>query len=149
MKKEQILFGIIIIASLFIGLLLGRNCSDKVRIVKDRQVIRDTIIKEIKLPPVKIVKAKPIIRIIRDTMIETKPFIASLDTIAKDDTVKMEYEFPENYFSLEVKRKPDSVRLEKLTVIEKTMENGNWWEKPAYFTGGALLGIIIGLIISK
>jgi hypothetical protein len=149
MKKEQILFGIIIIASLFIGLILGRNCSDKVRIVKDRQVIRDTIIKEIKLPPVRIVKAKPIIKVIKDTVIETKPFIASLDTIAKYDTVKMQYEFPENYFSLEVMRKPDSVRLEKLTVIEKTTQDSNWWEKPAYFTGGALLGILIGLIITK
>lgn len=148
MNKEQILFGIIIIASLFVGLLLGRNCSDNVRIVKDREVIRDTIVKEIKLPPVRIVKAKPIIKIIRDTLIETKPFIALLDTIAKDDTVRMKYEFPENYFSLEVMRKPDSVRLEKLTIIEKTV-NGNCWEKPAYFTGGALLGIIIGLIITK
>ncbi|OGU40532.1 MAG: hypothetical protein A2X61_13660 [Ignavibacteria bacterium GWB2_35_12] len=149
MKKGQILIGIIIIASLFIGLFLGRNCTDKVRIVKDREVIRDTVIKEIKLPPVRIVKAKPVIKIIRDTVIETKPFVASLDTIAKDDTVKMQYEFPENYFSLEVMRKPDSVKFEKLTVIEKTTQDGNWWEKPSYFTGGALIGIIIGLIISK
>ncbi|MCL5990639.1 MAG: hypothetical protein M1419_00870 [Bacteroidetes bacterium] len=149
MKKEQILFGIIIIASLLFGLLFGRNCSDRVRVIKDREIIRDTIIKEIKLPPVKIVKAKPVIKIIRDTIIETKPFIAALDTIAKDDTVKIQYEFPENNLSLEVTRKPDSVRLEKLTVIETAIQDCNRWEKPAYFTGGTLLGIIIGLIITK
>ena len=149
MKKEQILFAIIIAISFLTGLLTGNSCSDTVRIVKNREIIRDTIIKEIKLPPVRIVKAKPVIKIVRDTVIETKPFIASLDTIAINDTVKMQYEFPENYFSLQVMRKPDSVRLEKLTLIEKTMENGNWWEKPAYFTGGALLGLIIGLIITK
>lgn len=147
--KNQILFGIIIIASLFIGFLAGRNCSGKVSVVQDRKVIRDTIIQEIKLPPLKIVNIKPLIKYIRDTIIESKPFIATLDTIAIDDTVKMQYEFPENIFSLEVARKPDSIRVEKLTVIDKTTDTGNWWEKPVYFTGGTLIGIIIGLIISK
>lgn len=149
MKRQLILTVLIIIVSIIIGFLSGKSCSNDIKVVKDRVVFRDTIIKEIKLPPLKIVKAKSVIKIVRDTVIETKPFVASLDTVAKDDTVKMQYEFPENNFSLQVMRKPDSIKFEKLTVIESTVQKSNWWEKPAYFTGGALLGIIIGLIITK
>ncbi|MBI5325033.1 MAG: hypothetical protein HZB41_07160 [Ignavibacteriae bacterium] len=149
MKQQLISTCLIIIVSIVIGFLAGNSCSDNVRVIRDREIIRDTIIKEIKFPPVKIVKAKPVIKFIRDTIIETKPFEAILDTIAKSDTVRLKYEFPENYFSLEVSRKPDSLLIENLTIIDKTTVNGNWWEKPAYFTGGTLIGIIIGLIISK
>ena len=149
MKRQLILTVTIIIVSIIIGFLAGKSCSNDIRIIKDREVIRDTIIKEIKLPPVKIVRAKPLIKIIRDTVIEIKPFFASLDTIANNDTVKMQYEYPENLLSLEVMRKPDSVQSEKLTLIDKTTYTGSWWEKPAYFTGGTLLGILIGLIITK
>lgn len=149
MKRQLILTVLIIIVSIIIGFLSGKSCSNDIKVVKDRVVFRDTIIKEIKLPPLKIVKTKSVIKILRDTFIVTKPFVASLDTIAINDTVKMQYEFPENNFSLHVMRKPDSVKFEKLTVIESAIQEGLWWEKPAYFTGGALLGIIIGLIITK
>jgi len=85
---------------------------------------------------------------INDTIIiATKPFIAVLDTIYKD-TLKVSYSFPENTFDLRIKYKLDTLKVPEKTIIVEVEKPKTFFEKyvekPLYFTGGLLVGFLIG-----
>ena len=94
-------------------------------------------------------------------MIQTKSFIFRIDTIlktiyqnrVKTDTIKIEYSFPENIYSLGVHSKPDSIfneiksitkTLQEKSLFEKFFENYIW-----YLISGIIIVIISYLIIIK
>jgi len=53
--------------------------------------------------------------------IKTLPFVASLDTIVKQDTFRIAFEYPQAVFSLMLRLKPDSVQYEYKTItVTKT-----------------------------
>ena len=139
-----------VILAIAIGLSLffvGRCTKDPDRIVETKtEIVRDTIINIVQQPPIVIYKAKPVIEYQTDydTVIVTKPFIARVDTIIVRDTIHAEYTFPQNTFSMVLKRKPDSIFTYKEYVIKTEYMKEPWYEKPLYATGGLLLGYFLG-----
>lgn len=85
---------------------------------------------------------------INDTIkIETKPFIASLDTIYKD-TLAVRFYYPENVFDINIRFKTDTLKLPEKTITVEVEKQKTFFEKyiekPLYFTGGLLVGFLIG-----
>ena len=111
------------------------------------QIIYDTIIKTIPAKPIIINKVKTKLVKVRDTIIQTEPFAASIDTIVNTDTIKALYEFPENLMSFRINKKPDSLLLQRITVLQPVEKKVDWWEKPAVFLGGVIIGLTIGVAI--
>jgi len=105
----------------------------------------DTVIRLIPSEPLILEKVKAKIVYTRDTVIQTQPFVASVDTILKQDTVFARYEFPENLFSMNLRRADDTLK----TVMIKTefMKDNcnNWWKSPAI----AVAGVIAGYLLRK
>ena len=55
----------------------------------------------------------------------SKPFVSSLDTICQKDTVKIDYEFPENLLSVLYKPHADSIYVK--TINNYIVEEKNWY----------------------
>ena len=145
---------IIIIVAIIIGFFISYLFySGKDIIIEKPVIVReiriDTIIKLIKRKPIILKKAKADIIQKVDTLNDSivNPFIAMIDTIVFNDTVKAEFEYPENLFSLEIKHFPDSLIFEKIYIQQATDCKREWWEVPTYISSGAIVGIIIGLLV--
>ncbi|QLH54985.1 MAG: hypothetical protein CH6_4507 [Candidatus Kapaibacterium sp.] len=141
MKTSNILVVLITAVVVFAIVQTCRRSSiERVEIVK-----YDTI--EIVKPVEKIViqKAKPRIKIVRDTIIKTKPFVAELDTIVKSDTVSAKYTFPENLFELQISRKADTFRIPQF-VVARDDRKKDWLDKIGTFVVGVSLGFLIAKI---
>lgn len=140
MKTSNILVAFVTAVLVFVIIqTCRRNSIERVEVVK-----YDTI--EIVKPVERIViqRAKPKIKILRDTIIETKPFIAELDTIVKSDTVSAKYTFPENIFEFQISRKADTFRIPKL-VFAKQNRKEDWLDK----IGTLVVGVSLGYLIAK
>jgi len=143
---------IAIIVSLLIGLFSGSyffpRIVNKNVFKKDTLFSKDTLINYIDKPRL-IVKTKAELIYIKDTIIETKPFIASLDTIIKD-TIGIKYYFPNNHFLLDIRYKPDEIKIVTQTItIEVEKHNtffDTYMEKPLYIAGSLLAGYGLGRI---
>ena len=122
------------------------NQSRKFSAQLNQIIVRDTTLKLVESPPLIISKVKPKIKILKDTIITFQPFTASVDTIIKHDTIRSSFEFPSNNFSLEIKRKPDTVRIERIILQPPVSAKETWWVKPAIFAGGILSGMLIKTI---
>jgi uncharacterized protein YneF (UPF0154 family) len=136
---------IIIILLIIIAFIAGIFSSDYFIQPKysTKFIIRDTVIK-IKNEPVYIEKVKAKMYYKHDTIIQTKPFTATIDTVMKSDTVYARYDFPENLFALKINPKKDSLVIPQIVQQEVKSER-LWWEIPV----SILSGIAIGVIISK
>lgn len=124
-------------------LLIFSQCEDAPE-PPTREIIRDTVFREIAREPITIYRTVARVETIRDTIIESPAFIARLDTVVGCDTISTAYEFPENLVSLSLRSKPDSVASEVRTIVLPA-EKSKWWEKPAI----ALLGVAVGLMIGR
>lgn len=107
-------------------------------------VRRDTIIKLVESEPIVIEKHVPRVVFKRDSVIETRPFTAIVDTLVRRDTVRAVYEFPENTFSMRISRGVDSLAVEQVQVIDYSDKVTHWWHVPAYVLAGVIVGFIIG-----
>ena len=136
------LFIIVLLLSFFLG-RSSKNCSDSVQTI----IKRDTVIVVKQAEPIVIEKAKTKIVYTRDTIIQTQPFIAVVDTIIKKDTVYAKFEFPANNFDLWIKKKPDSTLIQTITITKEIIKDRPWWEASAYSLGGAVLGFVLGKTI--
>lgn len=144
MEKYKYIFGLILlIIALLLCFLLGRsskNCNEAVQTV----LKRDTIVIVKQSDPIVIEKAKTKIVYTRDTVILTKPFVATIDTIVKKDTVFAKFKYPLNSFDLWIKRKPDSTLIQIITITKEVVRERPWWEASAYTLGGAVIGFVLG-----
>ena len=144
MEKYKYIFALaLIIIVLLLSFFLGRsskNCSDSVQTI----IKRDTVIVVKQSEPIIIEKAKTKIVYTRDTIIQTQPFIAVVDTIIKKDTVYAKFEFPANNFDLWIKKKPDSTLIQTITITKEIIKDRPWWEASAYSLGGAVIGFLLG-----
>ena len=136
------LFIIVLLLSFFLG-RSSKNCSDSVQTI----IKRDTVIVVKQAEPIIIEKAKTKIVYTRDTIIQTQPFIAVVDTIIKKDTVYAKFEFPANNFDLWIKKKPDSTLIQTITITKEITKERPWWEASAYTLGGAVIGFVLGKTI--
>jgi len=140
--KYILALGLLIIV-LLLSFFLGRsskNCNDTVQTI----IKIDTVIVVKKAEPIIIEKAKTKIVYTRDTIIQTQPFIAVVDTIIKKDTVYAKFEFPANNFDLWIKKKPDSTLIQTITITKEIIKDRPWWEASAFTLGGAVLGFLLG-----
>jgi hypothetical protein len=138
-NKDKILSISIFLNLLFLIWVVCKNESIEPRI--QEKWIRDTILQVLPAEPIIIEKSVAKVKYIRDTIIQTQPFIEQLDTIIKYDTIRLGFQFPENYFSLEYRKHPDTLKTE---IITRTIEkNPKWWEEPVYFISGFIIGYII------
>lgn len=76
-----------------------------------------------------------------DTVIVTRPFTATIDTVFRTDTIRVRYDYPENEMQLAIRMATDTVYHQKIEVIE--CDETAWWETPAIATGGIIIGILI------
>ena len=79
---------------------------------------------------------------VRDTL--KLSFKSEIDTILKQDTCKISYEYPMNVFSVLIKKKPDSIRTITEVHIKEIERAESWYVKPSIFLGGVLLGYVGG-----
>lgn len=98
---------------------------------------------------VKIVKAKPSIIRRNDTVFTAPAFTAILDTIYKKDTVRIEYSFPENLISMELKTATDTMYKERIIFAPTLESNSKWYEPYLYALGGIAAGYIASEIINR
>ena len=147
MEKNKYIFALVLlIIVLLLSYFLGRsskNCNDSVQTI----IKRDTVIVVKQSEPIVIEKAKTKIVYTRDTIIQTQPFIAVVDTIIKKDTVYAKFEFPANNFDLWIKKKPDSTLIQTITITKEITKDRPWWEASAYTLGGAVIGFVLGKTI--
>jgi len=147
MENYKYIFALVLlIIVLLLSFLLGRsskNCNDTVQTI----IKRDTVLIVKQAEPIVIEKAKTKIVYTRDTIIQTQPFIAVVDTIIKKDTVYAKFEFPANNFDLWIKKKPDSTLIQTITITKEITKDRPWWEASAYSLGGAVIGFLLGKTI--
>ena len=122
--------------SALLALLLTKEYYPNVRIT----TIRDTV--TIQTEPIVLEKVKPELVYIRDTIIKTKPFVATVDTIYKRDTITVNYHFPKNEMNMAIRMATDTLQKDVKT-IELPCDEGEWWHSPAAAAGGLIIGIII------
>ncbi len=150
MKSSNLMTYFFILICLIIGLMIlkenNRTNAKYTNIIE--KIVRDTVIKIEHKEPITITKVKPKVVYKYDTIIQSPPFIAELDTIIRTDTIYLRYNFPENIFSMKMYQSPDSLILREITFEKAIIKEMQWWEIPLYVAGGAGLGILIGLIIN-
>ncbi len=117
--------------------------TKKITATKDK-IVRDTVLKYIPREPVVIEKVRTKLVRKTDTVIKAAPFIATVDTVIRRDTIHAEYEFPEHLFSLRYQRAPDSIRVRTVEIFREVEKERPWWEIPAYITGSVALGFLLG-----
>jgi hypothetical protein len=103
----------------------------------------DTVFKTIEKEPIILEKIKTKIIKQKDTIIKTYPFIAKVDTILKRDTIKISYDFPQNIFSMNIRRMPDTLALQKMLITKMIKIEPPWWETPAFIAAGTLIGYVL------
>lgn len=153
MKNKNTWIIILAMIMLLIGYMISHyifpNKVEKIKIVKEKEVsiVTDTI-KELILRPQITIKDTGSIVYRVDTVIITKPFVATLDTIAKGDSIAIAYYFPENLFDLNIRFKPDEkITIKEYITITKEIEKEEaWWIKPCYVAGSLVLGYGLGSI---
>jgi hypothetical protein len=137
---------VIFIAGLIIGFLLSFFANN---IFSDGEInnviLRDTIIKTIPSEPIILEKVKMKIVYRADTIIQTAPFTASIDTIIVKDTLNAVYKFPENLFSLSLRMPQDTIKT--IYQVSVPVVKCVWYDKLLYFGAGALSGGLIVTII--
>lgn len=145
------LIKIIVIILLLCGVFYGGYyLGNKVNVQREIQTIEyskiDTCYQEkiIEHSPIKIFQEGKIVYI-RDTIIESKPFVASIDSVMTRDTIKVSYAFPQNRFDIDLHRMPDTVHT-KILILNKTTEcpPEPWYIKPIYAGAGLLIGFGLG-----
>jgi len=154
--KNKIYWVVIALALGFIsGLLVSDYVNKPILMYKyitkvDTLKQVDTIINIVRYPVIKIEKSPAKIIYVKDTVIQTKPFIASIDTILKPhyDTLKVEYLHPESVFNIKMLYSPrrDTVYYKYLNIITERSNKEEWWEKPVWVAGSVLVGYLLGRV---
>jgi len=101
-------------------LLKGCQGTDPT-IITERVVETDTVIREIHHEPLVVEQAPAevvyIPQIEHDTVFyETPAFVASLDTVIQQDTLEVDYAFPQHTFSVMLRQQADSIETYEHTV---------------------------------
>lgn len=109
----------------------------------ETQVVRDTVYSIRPSKPIVITKYKARIVKISDTIVQSVPFTASIDTVIVHDTIRAEFAFPENLLSLEIRKAPDTAIIDRQIVTRTVEKREPWWRVPLYFITGAVAGYVL------
>lgn len=144
-----ILFGLIII---FLCYNLW-NKKTKIEYVTLHTKSIDTVFKEVITQGKKvyikgdaIIEYKPfyIENTIIDTVFETKPFRACLDTVQRD-TISICYEYPENKFQYVLKPVPDTLKIPEINIIKEY--EPKWYNSNSFLIASNIISLNIGLSV--
>ncbi|HPI20316.1 MAG TPA: hypothetical protein PKY56_08095 [Candidatus Kapabacteria bacterium] len=136
--KTTIIILSIIICLLLIFFFVNKNESKNIVTFQ-----HDTLYLIKEAEPIVIEKAKTKIKYIKDTVFKSQPFVAELDTIVRQDTIHSSFIFPENLLSLEIKKKPDTTKIEKITITKEILQKESWWKEPLIFISGCAAGFLL------
>jgi hypothetical protein len=100
----------------------------------------DTVYIDNTRQPIKLNKIKPKLIYQKDTTIITNPFKAVIDTVIKKDTIKIDYNYPENDLNLSVISEKDTLKFAQIS--KNDAKEISWYN----FLPPFLIGIILGLI---
>lgn len=105
------------------------------------------------------IQTEPELIYLRDTIIRTQPFSFSIDTviesssnyrnIKKYDTVRADYNFPENLFNLTYHPQPDTVFKEREQKVITKHERLTLWDQLPIIISTAIIFLVIGFLIGK
>ena len=130
---------------IILWLVLQKCTPDSAPVLQSPVVRTDTVYREVPSEPVIISKVKTKIIYRSDSAITTMPFTAAIDTVINRDTLKAEFVYPENIFSMTLRTKPDTLTLHKINMYSSPKQS-SWWEVPLSILGGAVLGYALGRI---
>ncbi|MCX6148342.1 MAG: hypothetical protein NTW25_13995 [Candidatus Kapabacteria bacterium] len=134
---------IIIIILLFIALIYLFNESNN-KDINNQIIKRDTVLKYIEHKPINVNNKKAKIKYIKDTIISTKPYEASLDTIINKDTISLSYIYPDNIFNLNINKSIDTLKCEREIITNNNNKDSNWFDIAIASISGIILGYILG-----
>lgn len=140
MKVNNLLVLVIIVLLAWIlASKLSRKNVERLEIVRI-----DTV--EIVKPKERIIvkRAKPKIIYLRDTIVESKPYVAVLDTIVQKDSIQVNYFFPENQMDLKILPSSDTIRVPKI-IYSKEQKKNAWMD----YVVPTIVGIAFGYILGK
>jgi hypothetical protein len=140
----------LLIPAILMGILLGfiiflvQKCNSEQQveikyIEKTKYQYDTTIINGIAPPPIIIKKNIPIVRI--DTVYLDKkdiiinPFSVCLDTVEQNDTLQVCYSYPQQNFSVVLKKNPPIIKI--VTITKDNYIESSDWTKVLYFVAGA------------
>jgi hypothetical protein len=112
----------IIILSIIICLLLILHFVNKNEIKSIVTYQHDTLYIVKEAEPVIIERAKTKIKYVKDTLIQTQPFVAELDTIVRQDTIYSSFIFLKIFYLLKSGKNQTQQRLNKSHIIRNTSE---------------------------
>lgn len=136
--------GLAVIIAVFVAFDMGRKMNKPDSSIKETVILRDTVTIIQPAEPIILERVKPRIVYLRDTIIETRPFIATIDTVIQFDTIYATYQFPNNIFDLRISPKPDTSRFYTVYITKEVKRERAWWEAPAYVVGGVVIGFFLG-----
>ncbi len=111
------------------------------------RIIRDTVYRVEQREPIILSKVEPKLIYLRDTVYQSKPFVAILDTIVKTDTVFLSYEFPENLFELAIKHQQDTNMVAEIIVRQEGSKKESAREHPLLMIALFLIGLLVGNLV--
>jgi hypothetical protein len=140
----------LLIPAILLGILLGfvifliQKCNSeqqvKIKYIEKTKYQYDTtIVNGIAPPPIIIKKNIPIVRI--DTVYLDKkdiiinPFSVCLDTVEQNDTLQVCYSYPQQNFSVVLKKNPPIIKI--VTITKDNYIESSDWTKVLYFVAGA------------
>jgi len=138
MEKYKISSIILAIISciLFAKILTNNTQNTDIRYI----IERDTVIVN-QREVIEVDRIVPKILVRRDTIIKTQPFVATIDTVIRRDTVFLRYDFPENLFTMKLTPAADSIKIEK--IYEYKEKELTWFEKATMFAAGFGIAFLI------
>lgn len=131
---------VLMIAAFYVGRL---SAPAKVEYYAQEIIKYDTTFIEKENPPIILEKVVPKIIYKSDTVIETRPFTASIDTVIVQDTIKVAYDFPENKMDIDIRLRPDSVIQRTVTITKFQYEKRAWWIDVLTHAGAFGIGYIL------
>lgn len=110
--------------------------------------VRDTVVVERPRTVIRVVQAPAIVRYdtLRDTILQTPPFTAALDTIIQRDTINARYTFPEHRFDLTLRPRPDSIIFRTMVINSESIRRSSWWETAGWIGLGLATGMVTGYV---
>lgn len=138
--KAKYITVLLIVAGFIIYIFIHDFTRSKSNIEYKNIIFRDTVKIRVASEPIIISKVKLKTVKMSDTVYTSPAFDAVLDTIIKSDTIKAKYEYPDNLFTMEVKKKPDSIQIQKIyiqNVQKDDISEISWWKKVLIIIAGA------------
>ena len=136
------------------GFIIGERYASKGygnTYITDTRVVKDTVTKIVERQPIYISTAAKV-EYVRDTILhkdtiyQTKAFIAKLDTAVAKDTLSVQYAFPQHTFSVALRRAADSIQYETKTVYVPVPSDKKPWLE---YLGAAAVGFGAGYIVAR